>query len=130
MKLKDLYKIKTLSAEIERYTEKARQAEERAEKITASFSSVPGGSSEGCKVENGAVEAVYYKNKINELRALRQSLQDAIYSCDDYLVKNALILRYDISIEEKPLTWSFLAIKYGTTPDSLRKACSRYLEKL
>ena len=82
------------------------------------------------KAKETDFDAFQYRTKAAELKKYHNNLLNIIYSCDDLLVKNALILRYDISPKEENPTWPYVARKLGTSPDSLRMACKRFLEKL
>lgn len=131
MKLTDLYKIKSLRVEIARLNSKALEAKEKAEKTTASFSLIPGGgSSGGCRLENAALDEIDYKARAEKLSLELEALLSAIYGCNDYLIKNALIERYDIRPEDERQSWKIIALDLGTTADSLRMACKRYIENL
>lgn len=57
-------------------------------------------------------------------------LYEAANACDDYIIKRALLLRYDKHADEKRLTWKQIAEKYGTTADGIRQACRRYIESI
>lgn len=133
LKLKDFQNIIKIQNEIEVYRIRIRRARESAEKITPSYSFAPGGSF-GSKVENAAVDVVYYEQLIaqrtRELFILRAQLLAVIRSCDDPIVRAALSLRFDIVPGQIQPTWVQVASAIGSSADCVRMACVRFLEKI
>ncbi len=133
MNLKDLYDIVQIQKEINIYQRKIICAREAAEKITASYSLTPG-SGVGSKVENAVVDIAYYENLIadkkRELHILKTKLKQVIAGSPDPIVRAALSMRYDLVPGQTQPTWSQVALNMGTSADSIRMACKRYLKNI
>lgn len=84
--------------------------ESRAQKVTASWSAVPGGGKGSDKVQTGAIKVVELRDslmgKIEELAAVRAEIERAIGTVQDDTQRRLLRLRYI-----KGMTWERIAVE-------------------
>lgn len=130
MTLHELSKLYWLKQEIATEQERLREIESKAYGAGASrMGAAPGGSDPGRKTERYAVmienirETI--KRKVAQSIEERERLEQYIAGIDDPLIRQIFVARF---VDGK--TWAEVAYTVGgwNTPDSVKKACYRYLK--
>lgn len=129
MTVKELSQLYFLNREIEMATRRLAELEAQATSISCNMSGMPGGGGgPSSKVELMAAEiidlqAIIYAKKMQCIHE-QQRLERFIAEVPDSLVRQIMALRF-----VNGLPWSQVAysIGAGTSSDSVKKACYRYL---
>ena len=103
--------------------------ESRAQKVTTSWSAVPGGGKGSDKVQTGAIKVAELRDslmgKIEELAAVRAEIERAIGTVQDDTQRRLLRLRYI-----KGMTWEKVAIEMNYTYQWVCELHGRALNKV
>lgn len=130
MTMQELNSIFDIKKEIKDYREKIRELEEYAESTTAKLTGLPNGGGVNDKVGTNAADIAQYRCFLES--AIAQKIQTEfritqyIESVTDAQLRRIMYLRF-----VKRKTWQKVADEIGgnNTEDSVRKRCTRYVQK-
>ena len=126
MTARGLKKLKYLPGLIKRGKKKIAEMEERLQPGGTSMDGMPHGSSRKNPIEELVPVIADLQEQVRRYEAEKKALEDFIDSVEDYHIRSILLHYY---VDD--LTWNQVAAMVGgnNTEDSIRKACSRFLEK-
>lgn len=124
-----LSRYREILAEEKDIREEIAYWESRAQKVTTSWSAVPGGGKGSDKVQTGAIKVAELRDslmgKIEELAAVRAEIERAIGTVQDDTQRRLLRLRYI-----KGMTWEKVAIEMNYTYQWVCELHGRALKKV
>ena len=124
-----LSRYREILAEEKDIREEITYWESRAQKVTASWSAVPGGGKGSDKVQTGAIKVAELRDslmgKIEELAAVRAEIERAIGTVQDDTQRRLLRLRYI-----KGMNWEKVAIEMNYTYQWVWELHGRALKKM
>ena len=112
--------VKIIDKEIHRLQSRLGVVESRVCSTAQKFSDMPNGSGSGDKIGRAVAEIADLNTEIQALRFRRDSAINKL-NLQKY-EDNCLYMRL-----KRNMTWTQIAVKVGSTPDSIKMMCHRYI---